>query len=48
LGRGDGGAAGLQAKDRNLKSTGFVGAMISKVSRDLLLSRNQPLKPVDD
>ena len=48
-----GGVAGLQPypqnpQDRNLKKTDFVDIMISKVSRDLPFSRNQPLKSADD
>jgi hypothetical protein len=31
-------------QNRNLKNTDFVNIMISKVLRDLLFSRNQPLK----
>jgi hypothetical protein len=47
-----GGAAGLQPpqtpKNQNLKNTGFVDIMISKVLCDFPCSWNQPLKSADD
>jgi hypothetical protein len=41
-------AAPPNPQNRNLKNTGFLDIMISDVLRDLLFSRNQPLKSADD
>jgi hypothetical protein len=48
--RGWGGAAAppQTPKNQNLKNTIFVDIIISKVLRDLPVSRNQPLKSADD
>jgi hypothetical protein len=35
-------------ENQNLKNTDLVDIMISNVLRDLLFSRNQPLKSTDD
>jgi hypothetical protein len=35
-------------QNRNLKDTDFVDMMLSKILRDLPISRNQPLKLADD
>jgi hypothetical protein len=46
--REGGGAARLQPpQNQNLKKTDFVDVIISKFLRDLILSRNQPLKLAD-
>jgi hypothetical protein len=47
-GRGCRAAATQTPQNRNLKNTGSVDIMISKVLRDLPFSRNQLLKYVDD